>query len=382
MRKKNKDGRTPVGPSSSLTPDISKEPKTPPPTADMLKVARLFYKEGLTRDEIVKATRFHARRVRWLLSQARQLGIVHIDIFEPPGAEIESLEIQFRKRFPHLQEVKIIPGAEVETEADYAALLRQWGSEAAAYFDKLADTGRDLHVGITGSETWLEVTMALPQRIRPNVHVYAAALIGRGRLTMSDSHIDPLVNAALLWAKSGRLAGHCHYATVPPYDGTLTRDAIAQELDRLSKITPIRRVLEDMDEINVVFAGLGMVNPKREASFEHINRLTMTGLLRPMGITPQDLDREEAVGDLGYSMFDQNGRGKRGWQFFLTAGYNNPKRRGIEFYRQKVKTGQQVIVIAGAYKEPALYAALKAKLFNVLFTNEAAARKILEMSQD
>ena len=43
-----------------------------------------------------------------------------------------------------------------------------------------------------------------------------------------------------------------------------------------------------------------------------------------------------------------------------------------------VADGKKVIVPAGPYKLPAIKAALKAKLFNVLITNEDAARRVAD----
>jgi DNA-binding transcriptional regulator LsrR (DeoR family) len=383
----------------------------------MLRVARWFYKDGLKQEQIAKALRCDVRKVRWLLNAAKQNGIVRIDIDEQPGEEIESLQNEFLKRYPHLKKVVIVPGGAIESEAEYSYLLRKWGFEAAAYLDTLADSGQDLQVGVSGGETILEAMTALPNRLRANVHFYALALIGRGRL-VNASHVDPSINSTVGWARSGRLPGHCHYATVPPYDRDLgSRRAIADELNRLAARKPIEHVIRDMDEINVAFVGLGVVNPggnNPALTNSHINRIAMTGLLKPLGITPNDLAKEGAFGDLAYCLFDSDGQenprdaqgnklSKDHWRFFLTAGHYDAKRRGVEFYRQMVKEseaqtlrsilneeieqglsatgtkeGKKVIAIAGAFKEDAILVGLKGKLFNVWFTNEAAARKIAE----
>ena len=88
----------------------------------------------------------------------------------------------------------------------------------------------------------------------------------------------------------------------------------------------------------------------------------------------------ERAHDLGYSFFDDNGKGKATWRFFLTAGYFEPRLNGVEFYRQMVKDGKKVVVLAGTYKARAILTGLKAKLFNVLITDQDAARNVLDMS--
>ena len=353
--------------------------KKPPSTEEMVEVARWFYIDGLTKEQIRIRKKIHPHRLRWLLRQAKEKGIVRIDIYEPPGAELERLENQLLKKFGHLEKVKVVPVGKIDGENDYAALIRRWGFEAASYFDTLADQGTELNVGISGGETLLEFVNSLLEKRRDNVRVFASALVGRGAFSQS-SHVDPATNATLLWAKCGRLPGRCHYATVPPHDPKLqARSDIAAELAMMAGRKPIQRVIEDMDEINVAFAGLGLVNPPA-GSPGLSNRLSATGLVKAMGVTPQKLGEEGALGDLGYCFFDENGNGKAAWRFFLTAGYFNPKQRGVEFYRQMVKDHKKVIVLAGTYKKRAIFAALKAKLFNVLITDAEAARGVLEMS--
>jgi DNA-binding transcriptional regulator LsrR (DeoR family) len=356
--------------------------KKPPSTEEMLKVARWFYKDGLSKEEIIANSGIHAHRLRWLLQQAREKGIVRIDIYEPPGAAIESLENALCKK-AGLHKVKIVPCSKIESEMEYAALIRRWGFEAAAYFDTLADTGNVLHVGVSGGETNLEAMTALPDRVRENVHFYGSALIGRGRLPGNTVHVSPSTNATIAWTRSGRLPGHCHFATVPPYDLRIgSKLSITHELDRLAERKPIEDSIREMDAINVAFPGLGPVIPggnKPAFSKGHFDRLTMTGLLEPVGISPTDLATEGAVGDVSYCLFDDAGEGRKDWRFFLTAGHyaKDPKRRGIGFYKQMVEDGKKVIIIAGTHKVPAILAALKGKLFNVLITDQISAQEII-----
>jgi DNA-binding transcriptional regulator LsrR (DeoR family) len=45
-----------------------------------------------------------------------------------------------------------------------------------------------------------------------------------------------------------------------------------------------------------------------------------------------------------------------------------------------VKDDKRVILIGGLFKTPAIMAALRGKLFNVWFTDEDTARKVLDQS--
>jgi Putative sugar-binding domain len=322
----------------------------------------------------------------------------------------DRLEDQLRARYPHLQHVHVVSAGKIKTDVQYAELVRQWGVAAAGYFDRLAEdaeqVGTHLHVGVSGGETILEVMSQLPERERPHVHFHTIALIGRGLLKTS-THVGPETNATIAWARYGRIPGHCHYATVSPYflenlkEKNMTpeqrRKEIAVQLRDLAENEAIKKFIMHIDHVapHVVFAGLGVVNPSGTNpgySASQVDRLAMTGLLKPLGITAAELTAEGAIGDLCYCLFNAEAEGepknaqgrklaKEYWRFFLTAGHYNPEEQGLEFYRKMVANkanNQTVIVIAGTQKDAVIRAGLKGKFFNVWFTDEETARNILE----
>jgi len=336
--------------------------------------------------------------VDWLVRQQERLALS--ERVETPQNRLEK---ELHDRFPHLQKVQIVSPGNMRREGDYATLIRQWGVAAAEYFDKLVEDAerRDgfLHVGVSGGETILEVMSQLRERDRPNVHFHATSLLGRGRLDKS-SHVGPETNVMIGWARSGRNPGHCHFGTVPPYDCKGIRDektsderreVIKRELSHWAQTEEIKKVIKNNEDLDVIFAGLGLVNPSGTNpaySQSHIDRLTMTGLLKPLGIDPSELAAEGAIGDFSYCLFNADGNEqprdahgnelpKDRWRFFLSVGHYSTQHSGIEYYRQLVKEKKRVIVIAGVYKEPAIRAALKGKFFNVWFTDEETARNIL-----
>lgn len=386
----------------------------------MRQVARWSFEQGLKNKEI--AALLHKKRLienpnnvryvqfaldeagKWLLREEQNSQ--RMKRVETSG---DRLEEQLRARFPHLQKVHVVSAGKVKTDAQYAALTRQWGVAAAEYFDRLVEdaeqVGTHLHVGISGGETILEIMSQLPERDRPHVHFHALALIGRG-LLHNSSHVGPETNATIAWARSGRMPGHCHYATVSPYypddlkEKNMTpgqrRREIAVQLRDLASNKAIKKYIMGLDPIapHIVFAGLGIVNSSGTSpgySNSQVDRLTITGLLKPLGITAAELAAEGAIGDLCYCLFNaeaegqpKNAQGKKlpmeYWRFFVTAGHYNPEEQGLEFYRKMVANqdnNQTVIVIAGTHKEAVIRAGLQGKLFNVWFTDEETARSIL-----
>jgi DNA-binding transcriptional regulator LsrR (DeoR family) len=348
----------------------------------MLQAARLFYQDGLTKEKIRQRLNLHdRRRVTSLLNEAKEKRRVRIYIDD---IKIDSgLEQKLRTKFNHLEKVIILPGKPVTTADQYTALLKRWGGIAADYFDHFLDEHPDkiVHVGISGGETLLEFVNAVPSRPRAKVHVYATACVGRGRSDITSSHIDPVVNATLLWAKSGLLPGNCHYATVPPYNdlkerGTRARSSITDELNELAAREAIRVVIEAMEKLDIAFGGIGVVNPT-SGDAVHMSRVTMAGLLKPISVNiEKELAREKAAADFAYCLVDGDGKPNPEWNFFILAGHYS-KHPGIDFYRHMVDSGKKVVTMAGPYKIAAIVACLKARAFNVWITDEDSAQQVL-----
>ena len=203
-------------------------------------------------------------------------------------------------------------------------------------------------------------------------------------------------NATVAWARSGRIPKQLYYGTVPPYqlssvglhspslrkeNHEYAKREITREVQKLAASPYVTEILKTINSaVNVAFAGLGIPHASgTDAAWEtpHVERLTMTLMLKPFAIDPELLIEEGAVGDISYCLFDAKGQGRPSWKFFLTAG-EGTAHDGVDFYRNLVAQGKQVIVIGGARKEAALRPALHARLFNVLITDACTARKLLQ----
>ncbi len=358
-------------------------PKKTSTTADMFRAARLFYKSKLSKKEIAAEMHTDIRSVTRLLKEAEEKEIVKIQIFETAESGIEQ---SLRSRFPHLERVLVAPSPQVTTPDDYDELYQRFGVLAADYFEELVvnhNGETPLNIGVTGGHHLLAFANAVPQRIRDNVKIQVTALVGRGRLDESAAYIEPNVVASILWSHCGSLPGHCEYATVSPYDPAETKSktglkVIAEELAKLKRNQAVRQVIEAMEELDVVFGGIGAGNPAT-AKPALRNRLTMTTILQRI-IRPEDL--RDAVGDFSYCPYDAKGRRKPEWRFFITAGHLSETYWGIEFYKRMVATpGKKVVAFSGGLPMlPAVQAGLKAEIFNVLIIDEYTGRQVAEES--
>lgn len=343
--------------------------------AKLRDVAKWYYREHISKKDILEKLKFpntdDVRPVNKWLQQAEDMGIVRIQIPETVTCDSEQ---KLRQRFPHLRLIMAVPRRSTDTFRD---LLRKYGVEAANYFENA--TARDQHhVGVTGGAVVLEFCEALGHQRRDNIHIYTLALIGRGH-DQTGYHIDPLVNASILFSKCGHLPGHCNYATVPPYD-RLERQAILAELDSLARRQPIQEAIKRMNKITMAIGSIGLIQHDPVNPYVHDEDMMMD-LLEPL-TTPQQLATEGACGDFAYCPFDSNGDGRKSWRFFLTAGDTDPDRRGIEFYKQMVKDDKTVVAITGPHRDKAAYAALKAGIFNVWITDDATVEGVYKCMLD
>jgi DNA-binding transcriptional regulator LsrR (DeoR family) len=116
-----------------------------------------------------------------------------------------------------------------------------------------------------------------------------------------------------------------------------------------------------------IFTSLGCL--EADAEYEKHSPRPHKYLLENLRLTEASLAREGPVGDINYSFFDGEGKTLPEWNVFPSLG--------VEAVREMVRAGGKVVVAAGRYKLPSLNAALNGELFNVLITDEMAAKELL-----
>jgi DNA-binding transcriptional regulator LsrR (DeoR family) len=355
-------------------------------SGDLVKIVRWHFEQGWNYREIAKELQLDVHKIPDYIAEAKNQGILRISI---RSDELAELEHQVRQAYPHLKRVIVVdkPG---HNDEQYRALIKAWGEEAARFFqdcvDQAAASKKDIRLGISGGETLLEFVDAVSPRVRERVRICTTAIVGRGAHSKNTfSHIDPIVNATLLWVKCGRLDGHCLFGTAPPYDLAEKHDnALSEEMRNLARRQVIRDLLAPMEEIDIAFVGLGIVNhkilnPSKEDVIHH-GRITMMKLIP--STHARELLKAGVIGDIGYCLFDEYGRGKPEWELFITSGYPSKKNRGVEFYRSMVAQDKTVVVIAGAHKDLAVRAGLRGMLFNVWITDKSTADASLKWAAE
>jgi deoxyribonucleoside regulator len=333
--------------------DMPRKPEPEDRLRQVLKVAHLFYEQEMTKTEISHEIRASSTQVARLLAEAREQGFVRIE-FSPP--KLHDLSERLKRKYDWLQDVVVVSASD-----DLAFLRRMLGKAAAQYFETAVGAGARVALG--GGDTMYEMVMALPSVTR-DVHYVPAAIIDSGPVL---THIDPVVLVALLWVRSGRQAGHAHFATGLPFSRPLTRQKAKEEYDEFSRRKAVQEVLAEMKRADFLFASLGCL--QADAAYEKLAPRPHRYLLENLRLTAAGLSREGVVGDLNYSFFDAGGATAATWNIFPALG--------VEAVSAMVEANKTVVVAVGNYKLAALRAALAGRLLNVLITDERAAQALL-----
>ena len=332
-------------------------PRKPEPDERLrliLKVAHLFYEREMTKTDIAHEIGASTTQVARLLAEAREQGFVRVE-FSPP--KLHELGELLKHKYDWLRNAVVVSFAD-----DLAFLRRMIGMAAAQYFEANVTPGATVALG--GGDTMYEMVMALPHEER-DIRLVPTAIIDTGPVL---THIDPTVLVTILWVRSGRMPGQAHFATGLPFHKPLSRQKVREEYEEFSRRRAVQEVLGEMQQADFVFASLGClhVNP----DYEKLSPRPHRNLLENLRLTAGGLIKEGAVGDINYSFFNEAGQTTLEWNVFPSLG--------VERVRGMVKSGKSVVVAAGKYKLPALRAALRGKLFNVLITDEAAAKELLD----
>ncbi|MCI0665324.1 MAG: hypothetical protein L0220_30045, partial [Acidobacteria bacterium] len=224
-------------------------------TQQVLKVAYLFYEKGMTKTEISHEISASATQVIRLLEEARDQGFVRIE-FSPP--KLHQLGEELKKKYGWLQDTIVISYAD-----DLAFLRRMLGKAAAQYFEASVTDGATVAIG--GGDTMYEMVMALPQEER-NIFLLPTAIIDSGPVL---THIDPTVLLTLLWVRSGRRAGHAHFATGLPPNKPLSRQKLKEEYEEFCKRKAVQEVLAEMKRVDFMFSSLGCL--KADPHYEKLS---------------------------------------------------------------------------------------------------------------
>jgi deoxyribonucleoside regulator len=305
----------------------------------LYKIAQVYYEDGLSQKQI--GLRFGLSRIKVsrLLKQARDLKIVQITL-APGNERTDRLEHEIEAAYS-LNEAIVVSTDEV---SDQKTLLRLLGSAAAECLVRSIQGNET--IAITWGHTVLAVVDALPAGNWPDLQIVQSL----GGLSQPDSKI----NAGDLARRTAQALGA--NLTLLSSPGLVENKSIR---DALKNDPQIKHTLSLAARANIALVGIGVPS---SATF------SLGEVLKEQDI--RRLSSRGIVGDIGLQFYNDRG--------IQVVDEIHDQVIGLDLAHYKAIP--RVIAVAGGLeKAPAIKAALKGKIINVLVVDDTTAVELLKI---
>jgi deoxyribonucleoside regulator len=300
----------------------------------MVRIAELYYDEDKTQDEIGALLSVTRWKVGRLLTQARERGIVRIEIMHPRARRLGS-ERELRERFG-LRDAVVVPDSE--------DALSRVAQAAADYLTTLRPVPRTL--GVSWGRTLDNVADHLPIGWATGVSVVQI----NGGVSLNRRPGTASTTAAEIAHKGGG------QATLLP------SPAILEHLETARAIAADRTVAAVLARAATANAYLYSAGVADSSSV-----LVDSGYLSPRDVT--ELVRKGAVGDVVGRYIDANGNPVDPSLDERTVGLGLDQLRNAQ---------TAIFVVAGEAKHDIARAVVTSKLCSIIVTDESTAAALLE----
>jgi DNA-binding transcriptional regulator LsrR (DeoR family) len=295
-----------------------------------------YFKEGQTQDVIAQRLKITRKRVNRILGEARESGLVQITIAGTTGPCFE-LEARLVAKFG-LRQAVVVPAPLDDID------LRDLIGAAAGQF-----ISEHLPAAGTLGITWGGTINAAAQNLRRRSGDGSRVVLLCGGLAESTA-VNPYDNAAMM---ARALGARCYYVTAPMFADT------EQLRDALVSSEPVRSVLAMAAELDIaLLSAVDLSEASKALEYGVISRETWRSL-REAG----------AVGDICGYYLDPDGKPVT---HPLTKRVIHPTMGSL------LRVPMRVLAAGGPQKIPIMRAAIRARLADVLITDERAAAGLLE----
>lgn len=305
---------------------------------EALKVATLYYYQGLTTEAIAREMNFSRPKVSRLLSHARTTGLVEIRINSAQKA-LSPLETQIATRYG-LDKAHIVAAPELMGEVVWLERVARY---TANYLNTVLST--DDILAIAWGTTISEIASNLIPKPVPGLRI--VQLNGSGNTFTPDNRYA----ANILHHFAENYEANVMMFPVPTFfDFEETKRAMWRERS-------VRRIIDLQEQADVLLYSIGAVDagvPSHVYSQGYLGRADL-----------DDLKREGVIGDLATVFFRPDGT----WEDIpLNHRASGPP---LTLYREAKRA---ICVVSGRNKVPGLRAALEAGMMSELIVDEPTAR--------
>jgi DNA-binding transcriptional regulator LsrR (DeoR family) len=310
----------------------------------LVKAARLYYEQDLTQMQISKRLGLSRQKTQRLLQQARESGIVQINIRPVMGIFAE-LEGRLEERFG-LREAVVV---ETTAYEDHPTVAREVGAGAAEYILRVVQP--DDSLVISWGESLLGMVNALSASARGKELEGVSVIQGLGGMVDPNNEVH---SADLTRRLARALNGQAFLLPAPGVAGSRrARDAFLND-------PHLHQALQRARKANLAIMGIGA--PRPESILVREGKIVKWGELSALRV-------KGAVGDINLRYFDA--RGKR------VASELDDRVIGLTLDEIQ-QIGHVVGVAGGSAKQDAIRAALEGKWIDVLVTDHMTAKRLVE----
>jgi DNA-binding transcriptional regulator LsrR (DeoR family) len=301
-----------------------------------VRVAKLYYENGLTQNEIAQKMGVSRVTVYRLLNKAVELGIVEIKIHAPFGENFD-LEQDLIVRY-NLRDAVVVPDPEGD-ESIYLALARG----AADWLKRNLKSGMRVGLGLGRTISHLPLVFSTDEPINCTfTEVVGGASDHSGGFAKYNVTSKM---AELAGGKAEFLYAPNMVSSAELQKSLLNEPSISQALERARRSDIVLQSVGTVDETAILYV-------EKKITLEQL----------------REIQNSEAVGDALGHYFDCNGQ--------MVSTFLDNRIIGIGLEDLK-KVPWSVLVAGGEEKKKVIQAAMKGAYFNVLITNADTARFLL-----
>lgn len=309
-----------------------------------LKALYYLYERGYTQTDIAKKLNISRVTLGKLLEEARNEGMIKIEIIDVRGAmRLLQLEEQFKQRFG-LQDIKLVDCQNMDKEGS----IRRIASEAAFYFEQHIRDGMKLGF------TWGRTLNSMVEHLNENRGIHDLMVYTLVGVASSSADFQPNILAQSLIRKYN---GNTNIITAPFMCQS------AEVCQAMKQEPQIADILQTAHELDMTMVGIGE-EPVKNA--DHLSDYPFdTAIIN-------ELVEAGAVGDICGNFFDIRG------QLCNTSLTD----RIVSIDLNDLHRHKKVVGIGGGpSKVRSVLGALNGRYLDVLITDVQTAEEVLKLSQ-
>lgn len=315
-------------------------------SGELVEIARLYYEEQKTQQEIAERLGISRSTVSRHLDKARRLGMVRIQVISD-AADLNDLAWELETRF-RLRRAFVAPSSEDEPEH---TVKRNMGITAASCIPRFI--GHNDIVGVAWGSTLYEAFENLKNTsLDKTLQVKVVQLVGAVGEMVNNTHANEVARSA-----AAAFGGDWYLLPAPGVcAGKSARDMFFHE-------PSVKRVIDMGKRANVAIVSVGVCHPSSIMVSSGYVTSQEISLLREHG----------AIGDTCCRFYDAQGRPVKSDIDNRTLGIPLDELRKVPL---------KIVIAGGLMKARALVGAIKGGYCDILITDRIAAVEMLRILRD